>query len=257
MGNSYKKKVAARKTKATATPWEEQEMKLNTPARQGVLKVVPKTVNQKAYLDAIEAANMVFAIGPAGTGKTFLAVAKAVQWLAHRENRLVLVRPAVEAGEKLGFLPGTMQEKVDPYLRPIYDALYSMMPPQQVEHYIDNGKIEIAALAFMRGRTLSNSFVIFDEAQNSTKEQMKMMLTRIGENSKMVINGDVTQIDPPLQAGEGRYQSGLLHAEKILEGRSDNILFQYFEEEDIVRHPLVQEVCRLYDEGEAEENGSD
>ena len=142
------------------------------------------------------------------THNTFLAVAKAIQWLSHRGNRLVLIRPAVEAGEKLGFLPGSMQDKVDPYLRPIYDALYAMMPPQQVEQYLDEGKIEIAALAFMRGRTLNHSFVILDEAQNTTQEQMKMMLTRLGEGSKMVINGDVTQIDLPVKS-----KSGLFHAE--------------------------------------------
>ena len=257
MGNSYSKKVKTRKSEAKprkgapeASPWEKrQEASAATPprtgARQGVLKVSPKTVSQKSYLDAIDDKNMIFAIGPAGTGKTFLAVSKAVQWLAKKGNRLVLVRPAIEAGEKLGFLPGSMQDKVDPYLRPIYDALYAMMPPQQVEQYLDDGTIEIAALAFMRGRTLSNAFVILDEAQNATQDQMKMMLTRIGEGSKMVINGDVTQIDLPVKS-----RSGLLHAEKVLRDKSDNIFFQDFGEDDIVRHPLVQEICKLYEEEE-------
>jgi phosphate starvation-inducible PhoH-like protein len=249
MGNSYKKKVASRKKQET--PWEPevQETPHHTPARLGVLKVVPKTINQKSYLDAMDNYKMVFGIGPAGTGKTFLAVAKAVQWLAKKENRVVLVRPAVEAGEKLGYLPGTMQDKVDPYLRPIYDALFDMMPPQQVEHYMEIGRIEIAPLAFMRGRTFNHSFVIFDEAQNSTQEQMKMMLTRLGAESRMVINGDDTQIDLPVKS-----KSGLFDAENVLRDKSPNIFFQDFEEVDIVRDPLVQEICHLYEEAEEEED---
>lgn len=238
MGNSYKKKQARKKQHEEP----EIEVQHSAPSRQGVLKVVPKTIGQDTYLKAIDAKRMVFAIGPAGTGKTWLAVAKAVQWLANKENRIVIVRPAVEAGEKLGFLPGTLEEKVDPYLRPIYDALFDMMPPQQVEHYIDNGRIETAALAFMRGRTLNNSFIIVDEAQNTTQEQMKMMLTRLGYNSKMVITGDVTQIDLPIKG-----KSGLLDAEKVLKDKSDSIFFQYFNYKDVVRDPLVQEICELYD----------
>jgi len=248
VGNSYKKKVAARKKPAA---WEEEEGAPKSPhhpsARLGVMKVSPKTVNQKAYLDAIDSKDMVFAIGPAGTGKTWLAVAKAVQWLAKKDNRLILVRPAVEAGEKIGFLPGSMQEKVDPYLRPLYDALYAMMPPQQVDQYLDEGRIEVAALAFMRGRTLNHAFVILDEAQNTTQDQMKMLLTRMGEGSKVVITGDVTQIDLPVKS-----KSGLLHAEDVLRDKTDNIHFQDLEDEDIVRHPLVQEICRLYEEYEEE-----
>jgi phosphate starvation-inducible PhoH-like protein len=250
MGNKYSKKVKAakvNKTKVTPEiPWKnsvEPDAPYHPSAKLGVLKVVPRSPNQKTYLDAIEQKDAVFGIGPAGSGKTFLTVAKAVQWLAKKGNRLVLVRPAVEAGEKLGFLPGTMQDKVDPYLRPLYDALYTLMDAQKVDAYLDDGIIEIAALAFMRGRTLNNSFIIIDEAQNTTQDQMKMMLTRMGKNSKMVINGDVTQIDLP-----NKSRSGLLHAEKVLRDKSENIFFQDFEEEDIVRHPLVQEICRLYEE---------
>ena len=180
------------------------------------------------------------------THNTFLAVAKAVQWLAKKGNRLVLVRPAVEAGEKLGFLPGSMQDKVDPYLRPIYDALYDLMGTELVEAYLDKRIIEVAPLAFMRGRTLNNSFVILDEAQNTTKEQMKMFLTRMGENSKVVVTGVITQIDLP-----DHRKSGLIHIEKILRDRDiPAIYFQYFDDRDIVRHPLVQEICQAYDDEE-------
>jgi phosphate starvation-inducible PhoH-like protein len=209
-------------------------------AKLATLQVKPKTVAQKDYLDAIDQNDMVFSIGPAGTGKTFLAVAKAAQWLAKKDHRLVLVRPAVEAGEKLGFLPGTMQEKVDPYLRPIYDALNTFLPPQLFEKYLEEEIIEVAPLAFMRGRSLKNSFVILDEAQNSTPEQMFMMLTRMDENSKFVINGDITQIDLP----KGQ-TSGLDVAEQAL-ADVDGVFFHYFEEADIVRHPLVQRICNAW-----------
>jgi phosphate starvation-inducible PhoH-like protein len=253
LGNNYSKKIkSAKPTKATAKskstlPWKdavEPEAPYHPSAKLGVLKVSPRSPNQKVYLDAIDQYDMVFGIGPAGSGKTYLAVAKAVQWLAKKGNRLVLVRPAVEAGEKLGFLPGSMQEKVDPYLRPIYDALYSMMDIQRVERYIEDGIIEVAALAFMRGRTFSNAFVLVDEAQNTTAEQMKMVLTRLGENSKMVITGDDTQIDLPKHV-----PSGLVEAERILE-RITKVHFSYFENKDIVRHPLVAEICDAYDEDE-------
>jgi phosphate starvation-inducible PhoH-like protein len=250
LGNNYSKKIKAAKTtkaKASTLPWKdaaEPEAPYHPSAKLGVLKVSPRSPNQKVYLDAIDKYDMVFGIGPAGSGKTYLAVAKAVQWLSKKGNRLVLVRPAVEAGEKLGFLPGSMQEKVDPYLRPIYDALYSMMEPQRVERYIEDGIIEVAALAFMRGRTFSNCFVLVDEAQNTTAEQMKMVLTRLGSGSKMVITGDDTQIDLPKHI-----PSGLVEAERILE-RITNVHFSYFENKDIVRHPIVTEICDAYDEDE-------
>ncbi len=204
--------------------------------------IVPKTINQRRYLEAIERNDMVFGIGPAGTGKTYLAVAMAISALmSKRVNRIVLTRPAVEAGERLGFLPGTLQEKVDPYLRPLYDALYDMLEPDKVDKFLERATIEIAPIAFMRGRTLNDSFIIVDEAQNSTSEQMKMVLTRVGFNSKMVVNGDVTQIDLPL----GK-RSGLLNAEEVLKG-VEGISFVYFDERDVVRHTLVQRIVKAYE----------
>jgi len=205
-------------------------------------QVGPRTVNQKAYVDAIRANTITFAIGPAGTGKTYLAVAMAISALmAKRVARIILTRPAVEAGERLGFLPGTLQEKVDPYLRPLYDALYDMLDSERVEKLLERNVIEIAPIAFMRGRTLNDSFIILDEAQNSTAEQMKMVLTRQGFNSKMVVNGDVTQIDLPT----GR-RSGLLEAVDVVKG-IEGISFVQFDERDVVRHSLVQRIVKAYE----------
>lgn len=204
--------------------------------------VTPKTLNQRLYLDAIEKHDLVFGVGPAGTGKTYLAVAMAVgAFLSKKVTRIILTRPAVEAGEKLGFLPGTLQEKIDPYLRPLYDALYDMLEGDKVEKLIERRAIEVAPIAFMRGRTLNDSFIILDEAQNSTPEQMKMVLTRQGFNSKMVVTGDVTQTDLP--AGK---RSGLLDAISVLRGIAE-IRFVHFDERDVVRHSLVQKIIRAYD----------
>jgi phosphate starvation-inducible PhoH-like protein len=209
----------------------------------GKRTVQPKSANQRRYLDAIEKHDMVFGIGPAGTGKTYLAVAMAISALASkRVNRIVLARPAVEAGERLGFLPGTLQEKVDPYLRPLYDALYDMLDPDKVDRYLEKNIIEIAPIAFMRGRTLNDAFVILDEAQNTTSEQMKMFVTRLGFNSKAVITGDVTQIDLPNAS-----RSGLIEAVDVL-GEVEGIRFCYFDEGDVVRHHLVQRIVRAYED---------
>jgi phosphate starvation-inducible PhoH-like protein len=208
----------------------------------GKRRVAPKSVNQRRYLDAIDANDIVFGIGPAGTGKTYLAMAQAVAFLiAKKVTRIILARPAVEAGEKLGFLPGDLQEKVNPYLRPLYDALYDMLDVERVARYLERGTIEIAPIAFMRGRTLNDSFVILDEAQNTTTEQMKMFLTRLGFGSKAVITGDITQIDLPA----GR-TSGLVEAMKVVSG-IEGISFVYFDERDVVRHKLVQQIVRAYD----------
>ena len=205
--------------------------------------VQPKSVNQRRYLEAIEKHDMVFGIGPAGTGKTYLAVAMAISaLLAKRVNRIILARPAVEAGERLGFLPGTLQDKIDPYLRPLYDALYDMLDPEKVDRYLEKSVIEIAPIAFMRGRTLNDSFVILDEAQNTTSEQMKMFVTRLGFNSKAVITGDITQIDLP-----SARRSGLLEAADVLKN-VEGLTFVYFDESDVVRHHLVQRIIRAYDE---------
>ena len=205
--------------------------------------VQPKTPNQRSYLEAIEKHDMVFGIGPAGTGKTYLAVAMAISALASkRVNRIILARPAVEAGERLGFLPGSLQEKIDPYLRPLYDALYDLMEPEKVDRYLEKNIIEIAPIAFMRGRTLNDSFVILDEAQNTTTEQMKMFVTRLGFNSKAVITGDITQIDLP-----NARRSGLLEAIDILR-RVEGLNFVHFDDTDVVRHHLVQRIIRAYDE---------
>ena len=203
---------------------------------------MPKTVNQRKYLDAIDQHDIVFGIGPAGTGKTYLAMAQAVAFLvAKKVSRIILARPAVEAGEKLGFLPGDLQEKVNPYLRPLYDALYDMLDVERVARYIERGTIEIAPIAFMRGRTLNDSFVILDEAQNTTAEQMKMFLTRLGFGAKAVITGDITQIDLP----SGR-TSGLVEAIKVV-GGIEGIAFVRFDERDVVRHKLVQQIVKAYD----------
>ncbi|HET9830163.1 MAG TPA: PhoH family protein [Vicinamibacterales bacterium] len=214
----------------------------------GKRRVAPKSVNQRRYLDEIEKNDIVFGIGPAGTGKTYLAMAQAVAYLvAKKVNRIILARPAVEAGEKLGFLPGDLQEKVNPYLRPLYDALYDMLDVERVERYVERGTIEIAPIAFMRGRTLNDSFVILDEAQNTTTEQMKMFLTRIGFGTKAVITGDITQIDLPT----GR-ASGLVDAMRVV-GNIEGISFVRFDDRDVVRHKLVQQIVKAY---EALSNGN-
>ena len=209
----------------------------------GIKRMVqPRSLNQRLYVEAIEQTDMVFGIGPAGTGKTYLAVAMAAAaLLAKKVSRIVLVRPAVEAGERLGFLPGSLQEKVDPYLRPLYDALYDLLEPERVDKMLERNVIEVAPLAFMRGRTLNDAFIIMDEAQNTTSEQMKMFLTRLGNNAKAVITGDVTQIDLP-----NPRKSGLIEATNILEG-VDGIRFVRFEDGDVVRHHLVQRIIRAYD----------
>jgi phosphate starvation-inducible PhoH-like protein len=213
----------------------------------GKKQVTPKNASQRRYMEEIEAHDMVFGIGPGGTGKTYIAVAMAVSALLTKQvNRIILARPAVEAGEKLGFLPGTLQEKVDPYMRPLYDALYEMLDADKLESFLEKGIIEIAPLAFMRGRTLNDSFVILDEAQNTTSEQMKMFLTRLGFNSKAVITGDITQIDLP--AGK---KSGLVEALEIV-GKIEGIGAVQFNEKDVVRHNLVQRIIRAYEEYEAD-----
>ncbi len=208
----------------------------------GKRQVVPKSITQKRYLDAIEQHDIVFGIGPAGTGKTYLAMAQAVSFLlAKRVSRIILARPAVEAGEKLGFLPGDLQEKVNPYLRPLYDALYDMIETERAERLLERGTIEVAPIAFMRGRTLNDAFVILDEAQNTTSEQMKMFLTRLGFGSKAVVTGDVTQIDLPV----GR-TSGLVEAMKVV-GHVEGISFVHFDDKDVVRHNLVQQIVKAYE----------
>jgi phosphate starvation-inducible PhoH-like protein len=210
--------------------------------QSGRKQIVAKSVNQKRYLEAIDANDIVFGIGPAGTGKTYLAMAQAVAaLLAKKVSRIILARPAVEAGEKLGFLPGDLQEKVNPYLRPLYDALYDMLEVDRVERLIERATIEIAPIAFMRGRTLNDAFVILDEAQNTTSEQMKMFLTRLGFGSKAVVTGDITQIDLPT----GR-MSGLVEAIRVI-GQIEGISFVYFDERDVVRHPLVQAIVKAYE----------
>ncbi len=207
--------------------------------------ITPKSINQKIYIDSIREHDIVFGIGPAGTGKTYLAMAMAISSLMKKEiDRVVLARPAVEAGEKLGFLPGDLYEKVNPYLRPLYDALHDMMEFEDGTRLLQRGVIEVAPLAFMRGRTLNDSFIILDEAQNSTPEQMKMFLTRLGFSSKTVITGDITQIDLP----EGK-NSGLIQARDLL-SNIKGIQFVYFGREDVVRHPLVQEIIDAYDKAE-------
>jgi phosphate starvation-inducible PhoH-like protein len=215
----------------------------------GKKQVAPKSANQRRYIEAIQNNDIVFSIGPAGTGKSYLAVAMAVQALTQKQvSRIILARPAVEAGERLGFLPGDLQEKVDPYLRPLYDALFDLMDAERVAKMLEKRIIEVAPLAFMRGRTLGDAFIILDEAQNTTSEQMKMALTRIGFGSKAVITGDVTQIDLPT----GK-RSGLVEAERIL-SKVEGIEFVYFTDKDVVRHRLVQQIIKAY---ESQTNKSD
>jgi phosphate starvation-inducible PhoH-like protein len=211
--------------------------------RHRTSKIAPKTINQKRYVDSIRNNTITFGIGPAGTGKTFLAVALAAAALSRREvSRIILTRPAVEAGERLGFLPGDLMAKVDPYLRPLFDALHDMLEPDRVSQHLERGVIEVAPLAFMRGRSLNDSFIILDEAQNTSPEQMKMFLTRLGFNSKMVVTGDVTQIDLPREQ-----ESGLVMVADVL-GDVDGIEFIRFGEEDVVRHKLVQRIVAAYNE---------
>src|SRR2546422_284076 len=213
------------------------------PRAFGKKSITPKSANQRRYMEFIERYDMVFAIGPGGTGKTYLAVAMAVSSLLTKQvNRIILARPAVEAGERLGFLPGTLQQKIDPYMAPLYSAPYDMLDADKLERFLEKGIIEVAPLAFMRGRTLNDSFVILDEAQNTTSEQMKMFLTRLGFNSKAVITGDITQIDLP----SGR-RSGLVEAVDVV-GKIEGIAFIYFNERDVVRHNLVQQIIKAYDE---------
>ena len=215
---------------------------MKAAVRGGKKTVVPRSLNQRTYLEQIEKFDMVFGIGPAGTGKTYLAVAEAVAALTSKQvARIVLARPAVEAGEKLGFLPGDLQEKVDPYLRPLYDALYDLLDYEKVARLLERSAIEVAPIAFMRGRTLNDAFVIIDEAQNTTPEQMKMVLTRIGFGSKVVVTGDITQIDLP----PGKI-SGLIEAISVLSGVK-GIAFSYFDEKDVVRHKLVQAIIKAYE----------
>ena len=213
--------------------------------------VAPKSPNQRRYLEAIEHHDIVFGIGPAGTGKTYLAMAQAVAFLtAKKITRIILARPAVEAGEKLGFLPGDLQEKINPYLRPLYDALYDMLDTDRVDRLLERGTIEIAPLAFMRGRTLNDAFVILDEAQNTTSEQMKMFLTRLGFGSKAVITGDITQIDLPI--GQ---TSGLVEVMRIVQ-RIEGIAFTRFDDRDVVRHPLVQKIVKAYETYAGDDTGA-
>ncbi|RKZ22290.1 hypothetical protein DRQ18_02845 [bacterium] len=222
----------------------DEEHVIITPKK----KIFPRSEGQRKYIEAIEHALVVFSIGPAGTGKTYLAVAKAVEGLlSRRYGRIILTRPAVEAGESLGYLPGNFKEKVDPYLRPLYDALYDMLPGDRIKRYLDTGVIEIAPLAFMRGRTLNDAFIILDEAQNTTHLQMKMLLTRIGENSKAVVTGDITQIDLPPGT-----PSGLVEVQRILHG-IDEVEFIYLTERDVVRHKLVKKIVQAYERFEGGE----
>jgi phosphate starvation-inducible PhoH-like protein len=227
---------------------------LKSGQRQGTRRRVnPKSVNQRKYLDAIEQFDIVFGVGPAGTGKTYLAMAQAVSFLISKKvSRIILARPAVEAGEKLGFLPGDLQEKVNPYLRPLYDALFDMMDAEKATRLLERGTIEVAPIAFMRGRTLNDAFVILDEAQNTTSEQMKMFLTRLGFGSKAVVTGDITQIDLP-----NARMSGLVEALKIVRD-VEGIGFVYFDDKDVVRHKLVQQIVKAYEaftNGSARKNG--
>jgi phosphate starvation-inducible PhoH-like protein len=217
--------------------------------------VTARNLAQKRYLHALRSSEMAFAVGPAGTGKTYLAVAMAIaMFLQNRVKRIVLTRPAVEAGERLGFLPGDLAEKVNPYLRPLYDALHDMLPQPKVASMLETGLIEVAPLAFMRGRTLNDAFIILDEAQNTTQEQMKMFLTRLGMNSRAVITGDITQIDLPVQAGQdAQARSGLVRALHILAGLR-GVSFIHFTERDVVRHPLVSAIVSAYDKHENSHN---
>ncbi|HLW43236.1 MAG TPA: PhoH family protein, partial [Candidatus Acidoferrales bacterium] len=221
------------------------------PRAFGKKPIAAKSSNQRRYMEALEQYDMVFAIGPGGTGKTYLAVAMAASALLTKQvNRIILVRPAVEAGERLGFLPGTLQEKVDPYMRPLYDALHDMLEADKLERFLEKDIIEVAPLAFMRGRTLNDSFVILDEAQNTTSEQMKMFLTRLGFNSKAVITGDVTQIDLPTER-----RSGLVEALDVV-GKIEGIAIIHFDERDVVRHNLVQRIIKAYEEYDGGQHGN-
>jgi phosphate starvation-inducible PhoH-like protein len=221
----------------------------NIPVSSKKKFIVPRSETQRKYIEAIKQYDMVIAIGPAGTGKTYLAMAMAINALLQKQvSRIILARPAVEAGEKLGFLPGDLYEKINPYLKPLYDALFDMMDAEKANRLIDKGVIEIAPLAFMRGRTLNDSFIILDEAQNTTSEQMKMYLTRLGFNSKTVITGDITQIDLPVGKN-----SGLIEAEKILQ-EIKRLTFVYFSEKDVVRHKLVKDIIKAYDKFEKNRN---
>ncbi len=240
--NKYELRNIADSLSNPASKQEEElgEFKIAVPSRRRY--VFPKTHNQKKYVEAIGTHDIVFGIGPAGTGKTYLAMAMAVSALSQNKvGRIILVRPAVEAGESLGFLPGDMLEKVNPYLRPLYDALYDMMEVDKVQRCMERGVIEGAPLAFMRGRTLNDSFIIMDEAQNSTMEQMKMFLTRLGYDSKAVITGDVTQVDLPINKA-----SGLIHSQEVLRG-IPGIKFFHFNDRDVVRHELVRRIIRAYE----------
>ena len=236
-------KTAAQLVSANdAIDLQDHFLKGGQPRQAGRKRIVAKSANQRLYLDAIESHDIVFGVGPAGTGKTYLAMAQAVSaLLAKQVTRIILARPAVEAGEKLGFLPGDLQEKVNPYLRPLYDALYDMLDVERAERLLERGTIEVAPLAFMRGRTLNDAFVILDEAQNTTVEQMKMFLTRLGYGSKAVITGDITQIDLPT----GR-TSGLIDALRIVAG-IEGIAVQRFDDRDVVRHKLVQAIVKAYE----------
>ncbi|OBQ55766.1 PhoH family protein [Halodesulfovibrio spirochaetisodalis] len=219
--------------------------------------IAPKTLSQRDYVSALRDNEMVFAVGPAGTGKTYLAVAMALSMLLTKKvQKIILTRPAVEAGEKLGFLPGDLVEKVDPYLRPLYDALHDMLDSEKVNHMLETGIIEVAPLAFMRGRTLNNAFVILDEAQNTTPEQMKMFLTRMGYGSRMVVTGDVTQIDLPVCGQARAPRSGLIEAQRVLTN-INGIRFLHFHENDVVRHPLVAKVVHAYERYTAELTNKD
>jgi phosphate starvation-inducible PhoH-like protein len=240
---------------------EDSQLSLPTLEKKGRVRmaqiatrkatIVARTPAQDAYMRAMERAELVFGIGPAGTGKTYLAVAHAATLLERGDiNRIILSRPAVEAGERLGFLPGDMKEKVDPYLRPLYDALYDMMRPEHVERCITSGVIEVAPLAFMRGRTLANAVVILDEAQNTTSMQMKMFLTRLGENSKMIVTGDPSQVDLP--RGE---KSGLIEAVHLLDG-IEGVHISRFNDKDVVRHALVGRIVRAYDQASAQKSAN-
>jgi phosphate starvation-inducible PhoH-like protein len=241
--DSVRRTVAMLSAGGTESPAEV--LSLDILSRRG-RTIRPKTLNQKRYVDAIDAHTVVFCIGPAGTGKTYLAMAKAVQALqAKQVNRIILTRPAVEAGERLGFLPGTLYEKIDPYLRPLYDALHDMVDPDSIPRLMQAGTIEVAPLAYMRGRTLNDAYIILDEAQNTSPEQMKMFLTRLGFGSKIVVTGDVTQVDLP-----GGQRSGLRVVREILEG-VDDVHFSVLTSHDVVRHRLVGDIVDAYDRWQA------
>ena len=212
--------------------------------------IKPKTIGQKKYIESVLKNTITIGVGPAGTGKTYLAVAAAVAAFRERKvNRIILTRPAVEAGEKLGFLPGDLKEKLDPYLQPLYDALNDMIPAAKLQKYIDEGTVQIAPLAYMRGRTLDNAFVILDEAQNTTLSQLKMFLTRMGRNAKFIVTGDITQIDLPAQGEDSTSRSGLVHALHVLKGVK-GVAFRHFTSADVVRHPLVGRIVQAYDDYE-------